>query len=217
MDDLVPRTLSLGYENTCIVSMDNLVLCFGGNNYGQLGIGSTDNAVAPENLTAIEVGAAGSEILAVSSGWATTCLIARGNHGEGPYSQSHLGSPSGAFCFGAKVLTGTEGAGNVMVPPSVPVPVRTQMPRIIDIASHGNIHTCFIRDDFGLKCTGLGDHGQLGTGNTDNVLSPSDLRDPLKLDEFHSPPQQLGIGIYHTCVLIQGSGKVKCFGYGAYG
>ena len=71
-----------------------------------------------------------------------------------------------------------------------------------------------------VKCWGYGNYGQLGQDSSSNIANPADPNIIL-LGKGGSPDYKaikVGIGEYHTCVLLDYSessedkGKVKCFG-----
>jgi len=69
-----------------------------------------------------------------------------------------------------------------------------------------------------VRCWGKNDHGQLGTGGTEEVFdNPTDVTSPVSLgtgdDGF---AVKVATGWYHTCVIVK-SGKVRCWGYGKNG
>jgi alpha-tubulin suppressor-like RCC1 family protein len=48
-----PISLSAGQAHTCSVLSDANVVCWGFNQYGQLGIGSTSNTITPSSMTGL--------------------------------------------------------------------------------------------------------------------------------------------------------------------
>jgi alpha-tubulin suppressor-like RCC1 family protein len=74
-----PVEISLGVEFTCVLSKDGRVKCFGFNDQGQLGIGTTESRGVKleqmgENLTAVELGT-DRVAIAIECGVAHTCVL----------------------------------------------------------------------------------------------------------------------------------------------
>lgn len=75
--------------------------------------------------------------------------------------------------------------------------------------SLGGQHTCALLQDGGLRCWGLNDRGQLGTGNLSNL---GDDEPVIGLTGIGVPPVvQVEAGARHTCARI-GGGLVRCWG-----
>ena len=76
--------------------------------------------------------------------------------------------------------------------------------------SNGYHHTCAVTTVGGVKCWGLNDNGQLGTGNTTRFYTPA------AVTGLSSGVVQVETGYQHTCALLA-TGAVKCWGYNSYG
>ena len=78
--------------------------------------------------------------------------------------------------------------------------------------SAGIYHTCALFDNGAVKCWGRNNYGQLGLGNTTNVILPTvdlDLGSGVKVTAINA-------GADHTCALFD-NGAVKCWGLNYYG
>jgi alpha-tubulin suppressor-like RCC1 family protein len=73
----------------------------------------------------------------------------------------------------------------------------------------GYAHTCALKIGGEVKCWGLNNHGQLGTGNTNNSSLPQPLNGP-------GTAIDLAAGNAHTCMVVS-TGQVLCWGYNYYG
>jgi alpha-tubulin suppressor-like RCC1 family protein len=89
--------MALGTAHTCVLTIDGGLRCWGSNNYGDLGDGSTTNRSLPGLVTA-----GGIQFKQVASGWAQTCALAndgsvrcwgyngRGSFGDGSTTSSPI-------------------------------------------------------------------------------------------------------------------------------
>lgn len=83
------------------------------------------------------------------------------------------------------------------------------------LAAGGN-HTCASRETGEMHCWGLGNQGQLGYGNTNNV---GDLLRPFEAVgavEAGGLVSQFALGTSHTCTLLT-TGEVRCWGSSGQG
>jgi len=211
--------LSAGDEYTCALLSAGGVICWGANDYGQLGAGSTAAIV---HASAASQVALGTNVLAAE-------LNARGHHhacvrtldgrikcwggnywGElGVGDQSHRGTSATHMGDALPYVDLGDGA------------------RALQLAS-GGFHTCALlepRSNGGkhrAKCWGANEWGQLGYGDTaargqtassmgehlpDVELAPADSDDH---------PVALSAGKHFTCALLEPSGGVKCWGGNVY-
>lgn len=69
-------------------------------------------------------------------------------------------------------------------------------------------HACAVDSDGTLWCWGKNGSQQLGTDNTADQSSPVIARDGVAA---------VAVGASHTCVVLEGSGKVECIGSDAFG
>lgn len=75
---------------------------------------------------------------------------------------------------------------------------------------------CAVRELGAVRCWGSGTFGILGTGNTDDVLDPSDLRHDLDADGMSSRITHVAPNGLHNCVVLEG-GRLRCWGMGMGG
>jgi alpha-tubulin suppressor-like RCC1 family protein len=164
-------TGQLVVAHTCVVLKTGSVYCWGSNNNGQLGLGSTTSSTIPQLL-----GLAG--IKQVELGGAHTCAVDM----QGQLS-----------CWGAGT-SGQIGNGGSSAALS-PVSVLTA----IDQVSAGAKHTCaFPTDGTPPKCWGLNSKGQLGLNNTTDCTSPCSLAiGPKSIKNV----VRMAAGAFHTCGL----------------
>jgi len=198
--------ISAGEGHACAILDNGTVRCWGGHNaYGQLGYGNTipiGDDETPAAAGPVDLGP-GRTAVAISTGSAYTCAILDNGSvrcwGFNAYGQLGTGN--------------TERIGDDETPGSIP-PVDLGPGRTAVAISTGWSHTCAILDNGSLKCWGNGESGKLGTGNTNNVLSPSSIG-PVDLGSGRTA---IGIAASDrfTCALLD-NGTERCWGHNAYG
>jgi len=179
--------LAAGSYHTCTLTSAEGVKCWGSNEYGQLGDGSSIRRATP-----VDVGSLTSEGTAIAAGAKHTCALT---------------SSGGVKCWGYNGL-GQLGDGT-RTHRLTPVDVSGLTSGGTAIAA-GFYHSCALTSGGGVKCWGYNVHGQLGDGTTTSRVTPVDV------SGLTSGVTALAAGAYHTCALTS-SGGVKCWGYNAYG
>jgi alpha-tubulin suppressor-like RCC1 family protein len=136
---------------TCVVHTNGTLSCWGNNDSGQLGDGTTQTRSAAAQVTI------GSSVAAVDAGFHHVC--ARLTDGT-------------VRCWGAND-SGQLGNGYTT---NSPVPVAPLAPNgsFIQISA-GTHHTCAVRSDRSLWCWGNNEFGQLGDGTTSASLVPEQV------------------------------------------
>jgi alpha-tubulin suppressor-like RCC1 family protein len=128
--------------------MDGSVRCWGDNQYGQLGDGTTTARARPVTVPGIR------DAAAIVAGEGHTCALL----GDGTVR-----------CWGRNA----DGQLGVSVIDRSYTPVTVQNLPAADTLVAGNAHTCVIlRDDRTVRCWGLNDEGQLGDNATKNQDTP---------------------------------------------
>ncbi|MBK9072920.1 MAG: hypothetical protein IPL79_18250 [Myxococcales bacterium] len=202
-------TVATGGSHTCALWDDNSVRCWGGNFYGELGLGDhddrgLDSAQLGDALPAVEVGT--GTVVQLALGEAHTC--ARFKNGDlrcwGDNSFGQIGAPDMAEVGGepgqmGEALANLELGGKVLS------------------VSAGGYHTCALIEGGTVKCWGSNDYGQLGQeDNTDRGALPGDIENLAAIDVGAESIKQVVTGVDHTCVLTV-DGDAKCFGSAFYG
>ncbi len=190
----VARDLNGNGEHMCAVRSDGSAVCFGGNDYGQLGDGTTTRTTTP----VVVRGATGplADVTQIAAGRSHTCaLFASGAvHCWGDDSEGQLGN-------GAAGSTRTASATAVLT-------------GAVLVAS-GEGHSCAIVDGGGVRCWGRDAEGQLGDGpGADRSDVPVTV-----VDEDGVPLRgvtRLALGALHSCAVGEG-GTVRCWGRGDEG
>jgi alpha-tubulin suppressor-like RCC1 family protein len=147
---------STGFH-TCALANDSHTYCWGMNDNGQLGNGSTANQSTPVQVNS----PAGTSFMKISTGRAHTC---------------GLSNDARTWCWG----TGDWGAlGNGSTASrSNPTEVSAPSGVTFNSIATGNGHTCAISNEAKAYCWGWNSSGQLGTGDTTDRMTPTEVNVP---------------------------------------
>tara|TARA_B100000161_G_scaffold178132_1_gene128165 strand:- start:5878 stop:7818 length:1941 start_codon:yes stop_codon:yes gene_type:complete len=137
--------VSLGGYHTCAIKDDNSLWCWGKNNYGQLGDGSTTTTHTPLQIDSI------TNVRSISATSGHTCAITNSDS---------------LYCWGYNAY-GQLGNGNTN-DQSVPQLILENVQSV----SASYQHTCAIKTDSSLWCWGRNHYGQLGINNQNSQILP---------------------------------------------
>lgn len=174
--------LAASPEHTCALLEGGDVKCWGSNNNGQFGDGTTMWRETPTASLSL-----GAQAIALTAGTAHTCALLEGGDVK---------------CWGYNPM-GQLGDGTT-TQRSSPTPPLELGGQAIAIAA-GAFHTCALLDDGNVKCWGGNGNGQLGDGTTTQRLAPTATL-PLGNQAI-----AIAAGGSHTCALLDG-GDVVCWG-----
>jgi alpha-tubulin suppressor-like RCC1 family protein len=180
-------TIAAGHSHTCAIIDDGRVKCWGKNEHGELGNGTTTDSSTPVEVTGLESGAR-----AVVAGWGHTCVVT---------------NDGGVKCWGYN-KNGELGNGKNR-DSSSPVDV-IGLASGVQAIDAGDDHTCAVTNDDGAKCWGYNKYGQLGDGT---ILSRNV---PVDVAGLTSDVVKVAAGWGHSCALTS-SGGVKCWGNNEFG
>ena len=178
-----------GYHHLCAVTTGNETFCWGRNDSGQVGDGSTVDRSTPARVTTLSED---DPIVSLSAGGYHSCAVT----GSGEVK-----------CWGSN---GNGQIGSDWVDLStIPLTV-TGLSEAAAAVSCGRNHTCVLLSSGGVACFGRNSNGELGDGT--HVESP----DPVAVTGLSSGVTDLQAGNYHNCVLTAGGG-MKCWGWNQSG
>src|SRR6478609_9850008 len=145
-----PQNLDAGLQHTCFVTPAGMVKCWGDNEHGQLGDGTTNERHAPLDVTGV------TGAIEVTAGASFTCALTEGGK---------------VWCWGDNEH-GQLGDGTTTDRHS-PVEV-AGLPPAVEIAA-GADHACAITEALEVWCWGDNEHGQLGDGTTTDRHGPVEV------------------------------------------
>ncbi len=228
--------VSSGFSHTCAIGANNLVVCWGSNEWGQLGNDTTVLSGLPLPVSG------GHAFVSIAAGYGHTCALTAGgtaycwgNNAVGELGTGTAGGTSGtpvavtgglsftslsagyahtcglttggmAYCWGANE-SGELGDTTAGSGSAVPVPVAGNL--TFRSISAGAVFTCGVTTAGAGYCWGSNGYGVLGDGTTTDRATPVPVAGGLTLTTIVA-------GAYHTCALTT-SGAAYCWGDSAYG
>jgi alpha-tubulin suppressor-like RCC1 family protein len=186
-------SVDLYSDHACALIDDGSVMCWGRNDYGKLGDGTTAQRTTPVQVNAFPTN---TTPIAVSVGSHHSCaLLDIGDvscWGEGGYGQNGDGTSSNRASPGR-----TSGFG---------------VGRLAVSVSSGDHHICAMLDSGEVACWGDGGYGRLGNGGSSTSFSPV-ITGTFGEERIAT---SLSVGSYHGCVVLN-SGQISCWGRGGGG
>ena len=176
--------IAAGEQHACAIKDDASLWCWGENNDGQIGDGTTVNAGSPVEVQASEV-----EIVRVGLGEEHSCAV---------------DNAGGTYCWGQN-SDGQVGIGTNDAKVLVPTLVASLTVPMHDVRAGDNF-TCALSQSGSVACWGQGDSGRLGNGSDAESLAPvwvTGLSD--------GNVTQLEVGWSSSCAAVQG-GSLYCWG-----
>jgi alpha-tubulin suppressor-like RCC1 family protein len=178
------RAISAGGGQTCALTAEGGVKCWGSNYAGQLGNGTTTDSTVP-----VEVSGLTSGVVAITTGIYHTCALKSGG---------------GVACWGALVVEQLDDGGLSSTFAITPLPVPGLASGVASISA-GGFQTCAVSRDDGALCWGDNRYGQLGNGSTSLSYAP------VAVAGLASGVTAISTGGSSTCALMR-SGWVTCWG-----
>lgn len=190
--------LAMGSYHTCVLASGDPV-CWGLNNYGQLGNGNTTNSSVPTAVNTAGV-LSGKTETAISAGVNHTCAVASG----------------AAYCWGrgGNGQLGLNNTTNYANPQTVLASSGPLFGKTVTAISAGEYHTCAVASNTA-SCWGYNGNGQLGDNSTTQRLIPVDVYASGALSGRSVTAIDTSGYTRHTCAVA--SGAVYCWGRNDYG
>src|SRR5450759_3836047 len=161
-----------GPYHTCAVTSGGALLCWGGNQYGQLGDGTTTNRLTPVPVSGLTSG-----VVAVTAGYYHTCAVTSGGAVQ---------------CWGNNA-NGRLGDGTT-TDRLTPVAVSGLTSGVMAVTA-GIQQTCALTNGGAVQCWGGNTWGQVGDGTT------TDRWTPVAVSGLTSGVVAVASGLYHSCAV----------------
>jgi alpha-tubulin suppressor-like RCC1 family protein len=179
--------ITAGDKHTCALTTVGGVKCWGLNNDGRLGDGTTINQPTPVNVSGL------SGVAAITAGAYHTCALT---------------TAGTVKCWGNN-LNGQLGHGSATTVLSTTSGEVSGLPRVVAIAA-GGTHTCALTTVGKIMCWGSNAAGSLGNGNTISSTTP------VEVSGLNSDVAAIAAGAGHTCALTA-AGVMMCWGDNGFG
>lgn len=198
------KQLVAGGFHTCALLISGDVKCWGRNNFGQLGLGHTNNIGDDELVSSIAPINLGAKAIELSAGFQHTCAILEngsvkcwGENLRGQLGQGH-----------------SDSLGDDEVPSDIPaIPLAALAKKIYS----GTRYNCALLENKKVQCWGENNFGQLGLGHTNNIGDDESLSG-LGYLQLGGNVVKMDISTisFHSCALLE-SGTLKCWGKNSEG
>jgi alpha-tubulin suppressor-like RCC1 family protein len=177
-----------GMNFTCAETSGRKVQCWGTNDMGQLGDGTTDDTNLPQPVDSIE------EVDSLTTGSRHACAVV-----------DDLLSDREVYCWGYN------DHGQLGQKTGAPITTPTRVPGLTGVRRvvTSDSHTCAILESGVVKCWGANDQGQLG------IPPSADVETPTTVPGLAGAAQALALGAQHTCAQV--GDQLYCWGSNARG
>ena len=180
-------SITAGRNHTCAVTTAGATLCWGSNDFGQLGDETTTLRSVPVAVRGLSSGVA-----SITAGDSHTCAVT---------------TAGAALCWGLNIY-GRLGDGTT-TERSAPVAVHGLSSGIASITAGLN-HTCARTTGGAALCWGLNSSGQLGDGTSTQRTTP------VEVQGLNSGVASITVGLNHTCAVTT-TGAALCWGLNSFG
>ena len=200
LDQQKVTNITAGDRYTCAVTSDGTAACWGNNDYGQLGDGTTYESSEPIVVTG-----------GALTGKTVTNITAGGNINFSVAHTCAVTSDGGAACWGSGE-SGQLGNGATTTTSNTPVAVTggALTGKTVTKISAGDGHTCALTSGGTAACWGVNFAGQLGNGTTTNSSTPLAVTGGALTGKTVTKITASG---FRTCAVLS-DGSVACWGSG---
>lgn len=195
--------IAAGDAHVCALRSTGAMSCWGSNDRGQLGDGTTTDASSPVQVTGLTSG-----VVRIEAGFENSCAVT---------------SAGEALCwgnnqtFGAGSVTADANADNIPDPVLVPTRVTGLASGVVAIAVNGErasatssvAHGCAVLQYGELVCWGSNNNGQVGVAGAGPFDSPRQVAVGVQVSA-------IALGAIHSCALSV-DGGVTCWGANNFG
>ncbi|MCB1397696.1 MAG: chromosome condensation regulator RCC1 [Rhodobacter sp.] len=155
--------IDVGGHTSCAIDRRNFLLCWGANDTGQLGVGTTELSLVPQRVSGTRFRSVSVGNSSLTGAWATTCAVTRRGSG---------------YCWGLN----DHGQLGIGTTDNASLPQRISGLgsdiRSFAVANNG-VHTCGINGSGVAFCWGSNAFGQLGDGTTTDQPTPNRVQGRL--------------------------------------
>ncbi|MEL0332101.1 MAG: ELWxxDGT repeat protein, partial [Candidatus Poseidoniales archaeon] len=178
--------------HSCSILDNGSLMCWGLNNRGQIGIGTTTNAHTPQW---VDLGS-GTNVTQVANGYRHTCAMLENGS---------------LMCWGEN-SNGQLGNGQSYSTQTTPLWVDLGAGRTATRIDASNDNTCAIVDNGSLYCWGTNSNGMLNK----NPILLSRQFTPRWIDLGGHTPSSISVGNMNVCTILN-NGSLYCWGDDSYG
>jgi hypothetical protein len=211
--------IAAGGSQTCVIVADSSVQCWGANDFGQVGDGTTTNRSTPAAVAgltgATSVAVGFRHACAVVSNGAVKCW-GRGALGDGTANDSKVPVAAAGISGVTSLTAGPDGTcvvvgglvkcwGQVAGGGAVLVPTVVRGLSDVKQIGLGSDFACVLTNAGKVSCWGGNGYGQLGDGSLSSSAVPVPVAGPEDV-------LSLAADWLHACALSK-SGAVRCWGY----
>jgi alpha-tubulin suppressor-like RCC1 family protein len=180
--------VSAGENHSCALKTGGSVVCWGDNQYGQLGDGTTTTRTVSAVVSSL------TDAVTLTTGGNHTCAVKK---------------DGSVVCWGRNI-EGELGNGSITTTQVTPTLVIGLTDTLVQLSA-GYYHTCAVGKAGGMVCWGRNSEGQLG-----NTSITQTQTTPASVIGLTDTVTQLSAGRYHTCAVGK-TGGVVCWGWNASG
>ena len=194
--DLPPNVIavSTGASHACAMTGEGDVVCWGGNQYGQIGDASNLPRSSPVHVKNLS-----DKIIAISAGGYHSCALTRAGT-----VQCWGNNAAGELGVNIASSTCLNDIGDQVACVSTPQTLGGFDSAVVAISA-GMFHTCALTRNGTVYCWGYNEFGQVGDGTLTNVSAPK------AISGISGSVLSLTAGAQHTCVIVA-SGSAYCWG-----